>query len=146
MPDNTKKRKPPKNAWKPGQSGNPRGAPKHGESWASVLTWAANLTGEEAAKIVPPELASAFKNLKGLKLKEAVALRVMAVLLDNPTGPLFNAVLDRVEGKVNQNIGIIDWRKEATEQGYDPDELVRQFAAAMVAASLSGSEQTDSDD
>lgn len=134
---NTKKRKAPSGAWKPGQSGNPKGPPKHGESWASVLTWASNLTGEEAAKLVPPEMARFFRPLKGLELKRAIVLRVFAALLFEPSPSLFNAVMERIEGKVTQNIEI-NWRDEAKEQGYDPDKLVDEFARAMVASHMAG--------
>lgn len=138
------KRKATPGSWKPGQSGNPAGRPRDGESWATVLTWAANLTGEEAAQIAPTELRQFFRPLRGLQLKQAISLRVMAALLFEPQASLFNAVMERVEGKVTQPIDV-NWREEAKEAGYDPDELVRQFAAAMVAASVQGSGEDSAD-
>lgn len=134
------KRKPTPASWKPGKSGNPKGPPKHGESWASVLTWASNLTGEEAAKIGPPEMAKFFRPLKGLELKRAIVLRVFAALLFEPSPSLFNAVMDRIEGKVSQPVDV-SWREEAKAQGYDPDKIVDEFARTMVAANLAGGER-----
>ena len=131
---NTKSKKAATSAsWKPGQSGNPNGRPRDGESWASVLTWASNLTGEEAAKIVPQELARFFRPLKGLQLKQAIVLRIMAALLFDPSSALFNAVLDRIEGKVPQPVDM-NWRAEAIQNGYDPERLFTRLVEAGRAA------------
>src|SRR3990172_7525108 len=76
-----RKRTPSPTSWKKGQSGNPKGRPADGESWAGVFRWAGELTGAEAAKIAPPELAKEFVKLGKLQLKQAVALRAMSALL-----------------------------------------------------------------
>jgi hypothetical protein len=138
---NTKKRA-TSASWKPGQSGNPKGRPRDGESWAAILTWASNLTGEEAAARVPPEMAKFFRPLKDVKLKEAISLRVMASLLFEPSSALFNAVMDRVEGKVLQPIAQMTWREYLEQQGLDAatafNRLVEAAAAAKHAAAGAG--------
>lgn len=137
---NTQKRKPPRSAWKPGTSGNPRGAPRRGESWTEIIKRVGDMTPAEAAA-TSLELARQLLKLgDGLTLKEAVVLRVYGALLFDPNPGLLNAFMNRAEGMPNQNVSVYDWRKEAKEAGYDPDELVKQFADAMVARDLARGE------
>jgi hypothetical protein len=138
----TTKRKAPPHAWKKGQSGNPKGAPKRGESWAEIIKRVGEMTPGEAAQ---QSLTLAQKLLsigEGVTLKEAVVLRVYAALLFEPDARMFNAIMDRADGKMTQTIAQVDWREEARKQGIDPDELSRtlteQFTTAMVRASASG--------
>ncbi len=95
----TGKRKPPANGWKPGQSGNPKGRPPEGESWAAVIKKISNMTGEEASAYIS-EFGKFSKALKGITLKEAVVFRCFAALMFEPQASMFNAVADRAEGKV----------------------------------------------
>ena len=114
--------------WKKGQSGNPNGRPKEGEAWSAVLKWASNLTGAEAAEIAPIEMRQFFRPLKGLQLKEAISLRIMAALLFEPGSGLFNAVMDRLEGKVTQPLTVED------VTGKPDSELVAEFSTLVDAA------------
>lgn len=101
--DNTqkpKKRKPPKTAWKPGESGNPAGAPKRGESWAELFNSIGNLTGEEVANKAMLWAGKFKKMPKGVTLKELVVVRAYAALLDESNARLLKEVMDRAEGKV----------------------------------------------
>jgi len=128
--------------WKKGQSGNPAGGPKRGQSWAEIIKRYGDMTAPEAAEH-SLELAKQFLKIgDGLTLKEAVVLRVYGALLFDPDARLLNSFMDRAEGKVTQTFANVDWREEAKQRGYDPDELVRQFAAAMVARNLARSEGT----
>jgi len=143
----TEKRKPPPTAWKKGQSGNPKGAPRRGMSWAELIKDVGELTPPEAAA-KSLELSKQFLKIgDGVTLKEAVVLRVYGALLFDPNPGLLNAFMDRVEGKVKQAVEMT-WQEEAKKDGVDPDklkaDLVEQFAAHMVGqgdgGGVSGSE------
>lgn len=43
-----------------------------------------------------------------------------------------------------QKVDLRDWRDEAKAQGYDPDQLIDEFARAMVAGHMAGSAGKDS--
>ena len=101
-----KKRKPSPSAWKPGQSGNPAGAPKRGESWAEIIKNLGDMTAPEAAA-VSLELSTQFLKIgSGITLKQAVVLRVYAALLFDPNPGLLNSFMDRVEGKVKDQVDL----------------------------------------
>ena len=113
---------------------NPAGRPAEGESWAGMLKWANNLTGYQAAEISPPEMADAFRRLGNLKIKEAISLRVNAALLFDPTAGLFNAVMDRAEGKLPQPIET--WRDKVIDglrKGVlSPDDVLKEFDSDLA--------------
>jgi hypothetical protein len=110
----TDKRKPPKSAWKPGQSGNPAGAPKRGESWAEIIKQYGDMTPAEAADRVN-EVAKQLRKIgNGVTLKEAVVVRVYAALMFEPSASLLNSFMERAEGKVKEEIehsGSITWKE-----------------------------------
>jgi hypothetical protein len=96
----TDKRKPPRTAWKPGESGNPAGAPKRGESWAEIIKQYGDMTPVEAADRAN-EIAKQLRRIgEGVTLKEAVVVRVYAALLFEPSASLLNSFMERAEGKV----------------------------------------------
>ena len=100
----TVKRKAPPGAWKKGQSGNPKGAPKRGESWAEIITRIGNMTPIEAADHAN-EIAKQLRKIGGgVTLKEAVVIRGYAALLFEPQASLLNAYMDRAEGKVSDRV------------------------------------------
>lgn len=91
--------------WKKGESGNPAGAPKRGESWAELFNTIGNLTGEEASERAVKLWAGEFKKMpKGITLKELVVLRAYSALLDESNARLLKEVMDRAEGKVAERI------------------------------------------
>lgn len=94
------KRKAPSTAWKPGQSGNPAGAPKRGESWAEIIKRIGEMEpGEAAAKF--GEIAKQLRSLpNGVTLKELVVMRVYAAMLFEPTSALWGHMMDRADGEV----------------------------------------------
>ena len=94
------KRKAPKTAWKPGQSGNPAGAPKRGESWAEIIKRIGDMEpGEAAAKF--GETAKQLRQMPGgVTLKELVVMRVYASMLFEPTSALWGHLMDRADGEV----------------------------------------------
>lgn len=97
------KRKPPKTAWKKGESGNPKGAPKRGQSWREIIQEIGEMTPDEARKI-SRVIFSKIDLHDELTLKQAVVMRVYAALLFDPQPGLLNAFMERVEGKVAQPI------------------------------------------
>lgn len=98
------KRKPPRSAWKPGQSGNPAGAPKRGESWAEIIKRIGEMEPGEAAQRFG-EMAKQMRTMpKGVTLKEFVVMRIYAAMLFEPSSSLWGHMLDRIDGPVKQKI------------------------------------------
>jgi hypothetical protein len=119
--------------WKKGgASPNPAGAPKRGESWAEIIKRVGALTPKEAAahcQAIAGQLASIGD---GVTMKEAVVMRVYAALMFEPQPGLFNAFMDRTEGKVSQTLELRDWRAEAAEAGIDADALTEELFAKVL--------------
>ncbi len=125
-------------SWKPGQSGNPKGRPSEGESWAATIKRISNMTGEEASSYVVA-VAKQLKPLKGVTLKEAVVMRCFAALMFEPQAAMFNAIVDRAEGKMPQGFfDIAQLMTKAREAGLTDDAiradpiLLEIFAAAGI--------------
>ena len=98
------RRKAPRSAWKPGQSGNPAGAPKRGESWAEIIKRIGDMEPGEAAHTFG-EIAKQLRNMpEGVTLKEFVVMRIYAAMLFEPSSSLWGHMLDRVDGKVKDEI------------------------------------------
>lgn len=137
--------------WKKGQSGNPTGAPKRGESWREIVKTIGDLTPKEAADYCRAVAGKIAEIGDQVTLKEAVILRVYTALLFEPDARLLNAIMDRDEGKVNQPV-TVTWREQAAQQGYDPDQLFTDMVNAARArlvessggGSVSGSATADS--
>ena len=113
--------------WRKGQSGNPAGAPKRGESWRELIAKLGDFDGPTAAAHAG-FLSGQFKKLpQGVTLKELVVLRVYAALIDDPQPGLLNAFMERVEGKVKEQV-------ELTGSPNAPVEIKLFDYAAAVAA------------
>lgn len=137
-PANRKKTgKPRPTAWKPGQSGNPKGAPKRGESWAEIINRVGDLTPPEAAAR-SLELSKQFLKIgDGVTLKEAVTLRAYGALLFEPTGGLFNALTNRAEGMPTQALEL---------SGPDKKEIViKAFNYGLAVADIAPRPAPDSE-
>lgn len=90
--------------WKKGQSGNPKGAPKRGESWAEIIKYVGDLTPSEAADM-SQQVAGKLRSIgDAVTLRQAVVLRVFAALMFEPQPGLLNAFMERTEGKVKDQI------------------------------------------
>jgi hypothetical protein len=111
------KRKAPKTAWKKGQSGNPRGGkPKSDATWGAIFSQLGRLTPMELGKKCAA-YAPGFAGLGDkITVQEAVAIRVYAALLSEPSGSLLDKVISRVDGLLPIPMNI-SWREEAEKHG-----------------------------
>jgi hypothetical protein len=92
--------------WKKGESGNPKGAPKRGQSWTEIIKHIGDMTPTEASEFAN-KIAAKLKTIgDGITLKEAVIMRVYASLIFEPQPGLLNAFMDRVEGKPPQSVDV----------------------------------------
>lgn len=101
----TDKRKAPKTAWKKGQSGNPHGAPKRGESWREIIDSIGNMTGQEVSKIAGAMSRDFARLPENVTLKQLVIMRTYAQMINEPSPGLLTALMERTDGKVTQPIG-----------------------------------------
>lgn len=137
-PKALRKQPPPKSAWPKGKSGNPKGGrPKSEHTWGAIFAEIGNLTGAAAAKkfpVIAQQLASAGNTVT---LKEAVAMRVYAALIFEPSGSLLEKVMDRMEGKLPFPMDV-NWRQEAEKMGVPASEvfqaMVGEFAKRLADA------------
>lgn len=103
---NTPRKRLPRTAWPKGTSGNPKGAPRKGESWAEIIKRVGDMTPIEAAEHANA-IAGKLRQIGGtLTLKEAVIVRVYAALLFEPNASLLNAFMERAEGKVQDKLDV----------------------------------------
>jgi hypothetical protein len=86
--------------WKPGASGNPKGRPKKGESWAELIRTISDMTGPEVAK----EFAYLAKTLMqypdNVTLRTLIIIRAIVFLANEPNTALLREVMDRTDGPV----------------------------------------------
>jgi hypothetical protein len=130
MPAKTQKaRKQPQKrnqtSWKKGQpSPNPAGRPSAGESWADLIKKYGDMTAGEVAEL-SLELAKDYLKMgEGVTLKQGVILSVFRSLMHDPQPGLFNALMERAEGKVPDKLLVADWRAALLAKGTDPDKLL----------------------
>lgn len=114
-----------KTSWKPGQSGNPAGGPKRGQSWKEIINEVGQLTPDEAREMSQKIFANIHLGNE-VTLNQAVVLRVYAALLFDPQPGLLNAFMERVEGKVAQPITQMT------------DAELREFITATIGIDVSG--------
>jgi len=119
--------------WKKGQSGNPKGRAKEGESWAAIIKKIGDMTGVQLAEYFST-YAPQFRKIGPVTMKEAVVARAYLALAFEPSGSLFNALADRAEGKVTQPIDV-SWREEMAKRGINASDiferLINDFASRL---------------
>jgi len=89
-----------------GKSGNPKGAPRRGESWAELIKTIGELTAEEALQRVGHWLSPLKRLPQGVTLKELVVMRAYATLLDESNARLLKEVMERAEGKIKDEVDL----------------------------------------
>ena len=93
--------------WVKGQSGNPAGRPRDGESWAAVIASVGNMYPDDLLQFIGKDndLGQMLATLpKNVQLKYLVTARVFASLMFEPTSGLWKELMERAEGKVSQPI------------------------------------------
>ena len=95
-----KPRRLPSTAYKPGQSGNPNGRPKDGESFASVLRNLLAKDGPEIAKMCKVYAKEFSVYPAGVDMRHIVVMRWLASLLNEPSTGLLQQMIDRTDGPV----------------------------------------------
>lgn len=90
----------PKSAWKPGQSGNPKGRPREGESFAHVMREVLAMSGPEVAAAYQQRVKEYSKLPAGVTIRQLIVLRWIEAILNEPTPGLLQQMVDRVDGPV----------------------------------------------
>ena len=107
-------------SWKKGQSGNPAGAPKRGQSWKEIIAEIGDMTGPEVAAF-SGKLGHEFASLPNdVTLKKLTVVRVYGGLLNDPQPGLLNAFMERAEGKVSQPFTISDMSDDDLAKAVEP--------------------------
>lgn len=93
--------------WPKGQSGNPAGRPKDGESWAAVIKAVGEMYPDDILAFIGTsnDLGKSIMQLpKNVQMKYLVTARVFAALMFDPSAGLWNGLMDRAEGKVPDKV------------------------------------------
>jgi len=105
----TVKKKVPKTAWKRGQSGNPKGRPKDGESWAAIIKSVGDMYPTDLLAFIgfDNDLGRMLQQLpKNVQMKYLVTARVFSSLLFEPSAGLWKELMERVDGKVTERVDV----------------------------------------
>ena len=88
--------------FKKGQSGNPKGRPKDGESWAGIFREIGDLTPAGAGELgteIGKRLSQNYGKTE-LNLRKLLALRLYDAALFDPQPGIVNIIIEREDGKV----------------------------------------------
>lgn len=133
--EETAKKKPRGKPFQKGVSGNPKGAPKRGESWAEIIDRIGNMTPTEAAEHANA-IAGKLKQMgSAMTLKEAVVIRGYAALLFEPTSSLMNVYMDRTDGKVKEQIDVTSNGQTLGQADEARAEIQRKLASIATSTS-----------
>jgi hypothetical protein len=137
--------------FKPGQSGNPGGRPKAGESWSDVVRRLSDMTGADAAKMVAA-FAAQFAQVGELTLKEAVVLRALAGMLFEGDAAMLKVLMDRADGKLPSVVRHEAAQKLLQEHGLTQNDIAGDpilsafFRKAGIHVGVAGSDAGAGDD
>ena len=85
---------------------------------------------EVSAEVGSNDLGRAYRQMpRGIAMKRLVVMRVFAALMFEPTGGLWNPLMERVEGKVTLPIDITIWQR-------DYADAIRQGTLTLAALQL----------
>lgn len=119
--------------WKKGgQSPNPAGRPKDGESWAAIIKSVGDMYPADIVAFIGKDndLGRMLAKLpQDVQMKYLVTARVFSALMFEPTSGLWKELMERAEGKVPTTvdvttngkdlsqigINVVDYRAELTE-------------------------------
>ena len=86
-----------------GQSGNPKGRPKDGESWAGIIKSVGDMFPTDLIAFIGKDndLGRMLSKLpQNVQMKYLVTARVFSALMFEPTSGLWKELMERVDGKV----------------------------------------------
>jgi len=132
------KRKAPKSAWKPGQSGNPNGRPKDGASWASIIKTVGDMYPTDILLFVGTEndLGRMLKDLPpNVQMKYLVTARIFSALMFEPTSGLWKELMERVEGKVQDRLDLSN-----TDGTFSNESAIYDRIMAKIQKRLEGND------
>lgn len=98
-----------KTSWKPGQSGNPKGRPKDGESWAAIIKSVGDMYPADIIAFIGRnnDLGRMLARLpQDVQMKYLVTARVFSSLMFEPSSGLWKELMERAEGKVADKFDI----------------------------------------
>lgn len=106
--------------WQKGQSGNPAGRPKDGESWAAIIKAVGDMYPADILAFVGAnnDLGKVLAQLpQAVQMKYLVTARVFAALMFEPSSGLWKELMERAEGKVQDHVDITSDGEKITEIG-----------------------------
>ena len=128
---------------KPFEKGDPRinraGAPRTGLSWAEILEEIGNLDGQQALERAGRIFAQLKKYPEGVTLKELSAISYYIRMINDPNGSLLNAVADRTDGKVTEQIDV-------TSKGEKVNDISEVYASVIRKLGLTDEPTEDTAD
>lgn len=133
--NNSKSLKPRGGSWKKGQSGNPKGRPKDGESWSAIIADVGNMYSSDLLSFIGEdnELGQAIAKFpKNVQLKYLVVSRVFAALMFDPTSGLLKEFMDRLEGKVAERVDMTSGGEKLSNLS-DEEKIMRIIALVNKA-------------
>jgi hypothetical protein len=131
----TGKRKLSPTAWKKGQSGNPKGRPKDGESWAAIIKAVGEMYPNDILAFVGTnnDLGKVIAQLpKNVQMKYLVTARVFSALMFEPTAGLWKELMERADGKVGDKLDLTNSDGSLTKMT-DEEKLARLLVLAKKA-------------
>lgn len=135
--NSTKSAKPRGKPWKPGQSGNPLGRPRDGESWASVIAAVGNMYTDDLLAFIGAnnDLGRQISQLpKNVQLKYLVTTRVFAALMFEPTSGLWKELMERAEGKVVSPVDVTSKGESLTDTKEVYESILRKLGLSTASA------------
>ena len=102
------KKKANKTTWRKGIAPlNPKGRPRDGASWRAILEEVSSMTVPEIMSIIGSDQAKVLKNKpQDVQIKYLVVGRVLVSLVETPNAALWNSLMERTEGKVQDRLEV----------------------------------------
>lgn len=122
--------------WAKGQSGNPKGRPKDGQSWSAIISAVGDMYPEDILQFIGKDndLGREIVQLpKNVQMKYLVISRVFAALMFEPTSGLLKELMDRLEGKVSERIDMTTGGEKLSNLS-DEEKILRIISLVKKAS------------